>query len=229
MSEEPLPEPEGSNSTIPDNFGGENLNNSDAQFSELGGQVDANAIKYQIDVSEYMEQIERFLRGEVKLKNEETGEYYYGLPKIKKRGKEVPDESKKVMNDYGVGQIMNVIHFYINKHLALSKFDEKRIYEILLDLCTGLRRYMLGYTKKLGINDKDKTGAVNVIVMNVINVIESCYRRAMNGMTIQTLNQSTLNSSPAPMGTQLPAINVNTGPANRPGILNPRRWFGSGR
>ena len=200
--------------------------NSDYLGNEIGGQPDANAIKFQIDNEEYMATIERLLRGEVKIRNEITGEEYYGLPKIKINNKLVDDESKKVFNEYGVSQIMNTIHFYVNKHLSLSKFDEKRIYENLKHVCKGLRYHIIANAKKFGLDTEEKMGSISVVVIHIMNVIESSYRRSINGMTLQTINQSTLHSAPTPQG-QAP-ININTGQPERAGIFNPRRWFGRG-
>ena len=62
-----------------------------------------------------------------------------------------------------------------------------------------------------------------------MNMVENSYRRSVGGKSLDVLNNSTLNSSPVPAAAgQMSPININTGGGGRPGIFNPRRWFGRG-
>ena len=187
---------------------------------DMGGGGDANAIKYQIEVDDYLKSIERILRGEIKI-IDEYGNESYGLPR-----KQLPDGSteidysKRLLNDFGVSQIMNTIHIYINKHLSLSKFDEQRIYQILLRLSIALRMYMTVNAETIGLDTREKRHTISLIHSNVMNCVEACYMRSLKGMTLQTINASSLTAQ-APMS--MPNINVNTQPQKS--IFNPASWF----
>ena len=215
---------------IPEDMRENELNNPFSEMDNLSGMdnpQDANAIKYQIDVQEYLDEIERILRGYVKIKDEESGEEYYGLPRKRlPSGELVPDYSKEMLNDFGVGKILGFISVYINKHVSLSIFDETRINEICYELSKNVRRFVLACAYQIGLDTQEKMDYASILVISSMNSVESCLRRSMKGATLETLNKSTLNSNPVPNGMGYPSININSNPrASRKSLLNPFSWF----
>jgi hypothetical protein len=53
------------------------------------------------------------------------------------------DTKQRALTDWGVDRIMQVVHFYINKNILLSNFDEKQIDRIMLRFCTELNDLVL--------------------------------------------------------------------------------------
>lgn len=77
-----------------------------------------NIIEYQLDVSPTLDRIYHLLSGHI-LKR---------LPNGGEKWEEPNDDRLKILSDYGVKQIMNLLSFYINPNTLLSNFDEDQIY-----------------------------------------------------------------------------------------------------
>jgi len=55
----------------------------------------------------------------------------------------IKDATERALTDWGVDRIMQVVHFYINKNILLSNFDEKQIDRIMLRFCIELNDLVL--------------------------------------------------------------------------------------
>ena len=162
--------------------------------SNVQEDVNLNTIEIQIDTSEILSRIEHFLRGERKSWDEDGNETWI-QPTIKKKDQkgeivEVPNEELIFFNDYGVDSFMSIISFYIDKSTILSFYDEKRIYEILADLGDSLNEYLFCNYEKMGMDTEFKRTKYKLIIINVLNIIESTYRRALKGKAANDLNTS---------------------------------------
>jgi hypothetical protein len=94
---------------------------------------------------------------------------------------EIIDENKKPLNEYGVSEMMRIISMYVTKETCLSFYSEERINEILADLGDELNNFLYCNYEKMGMDTKFKESKYKLIVLNVLHVVESCYRRALNG------------------------------------------------
>jgi len=111
---------------------------------------------------------------------------------------EVSDEDKKPFNDYGVAELMRIISMYVTKETFLSYYSDERINEILADLGDALNNFLYCNYEKMGMDTKFKESKYTIICLNLLHAIESCYRRAIEGMeqdnlrtrSIVTQNQS---------------------------------------
>jgi hypothetical protein len=94
---------------------------------------------------------------------------------------QVIDESKKPLNDYGVAELMRIMSTYITKETFLSRYSEDRINEIMSDLGNELNKFMYCNYEKMGMDTKFKESKYALIIINLLHVVESCYRRALGG------------------------------------------------
>lgn len=94
---------------------------------------------------------------------------------------EVIDEEKKPLNEYGVSEIMRIMSMYVTKETILSCYTEERINEILYDLGSALIDFFYCNYEKMGMDTKFKESKYTLICLNLLHVVESCYRRAIGG------------------------------------------------
>ncbi len=166
-------------------------------MSSYQAQEDANLIQFQIDTGEMLGKIEHFLRGEYVTVDAEGNEYWAKPKKtivIKKNKKEklleVTDEDLILFNEYGVNSIMSIIGNYIDKNTILSNYDEMRINEILADLGDELANFIFCNYEVMGMNNNFKKTRFQLTVLTILHSIESTYRRAIRGKTMEDLNSS---------------------------------------
>lgn len=187
--------------------------NTALSSSSYQGQEDANLIQYQVDTGEMLGKIEHFLRGEY-IAIDKEGNEYWAKPmktikvmnkKTKKiTTKEVIDHNLILFNDYGVNSIMSIIGNYLDKNTVLSFYDEMRINEILADLGDELANFIYCNYEKMGVDTEFKKTRFQLIVINILHVTESAYRRAIRGKTMEDLNSSRIFTQMDSIGTRTP-------------------------
>lgn len=163
--------------------------NSAISASSFEKQDDPNTLELQVDTGEMLGRIEHFLRGEY-VSVDKDGNEFWTKPKMMKDGKEVIDTSLILFNDYGVNAIMSTIGNYIDKNTFLSFYEELRINEILADLGEELAAFIFCNYEVMGMDTEFKKTRFQLTVITIIHTIESCYRRALNGLTFKELNSS---------------------------------------
>ncbi len=95
--------------------------------------------------------------------------------------KEIPDQSRINLNDYGISEIMNLLSMYINKETFLSFYKEERINEIMADIGDKLNEFLLINGKLMGLDTEFKKTKYPMMVVTILHSIESGYRRALLG------------------------------------------------
>lgn len=167
--------------------------NTALSTSAYQGQEDANLIQYQIDTGEQLAKIEHFLKGEY-IKTDKEGNEFWATPtkKIKKDDDwiEVKDDSLIVFNEYGVNSVLSILGNYLDKNTILSFYDEMRINEILADLGDKLTDFIFENYEIMGMDTEFKKTRYPLIVVNILHTVESVYRRALRGKTMEDLNSS---------------------------------------
>jgi len=173
--------------------------NTALSSSSYQGQEDANLIQYQVDTGEMLGKIEHFLRGEYIAVDKEGNEYWAKpMKKVKVQNKrtkkiyskDIVDNDLILFNDYGVNSIMSIIGNYIDKNTILSFYDEMRISEILADLGDEMANFIFCNYEKMGMDTDFKKTRFQLVVINILHIVESAYRRAIRGKTMEDLNSS---------------------------------------
>ena len=94
------------------------IENKFSQEANMGNPNRENIVEFQLNLQEELDRIYHLLKGDVLLRDEEGNEKWT----------EPDDDRLKILSDYGVKQLMNIIYFYINKNTLLSNFKEEDIF-----------------------------------------------------------------------------------------------------
>jgi len=158
-----------------------NLKSTNALNSMTTEKKDANFLHLQISTEIMLEKLEHFYRGDIYVKTDEGG-----------RWETQPDKTLVTFNAYGVSSYMEIITKYIDKNTILSNYSEERIYEILADLGDELILFTLCNYVKMGMDTYFKKTKFRIIISTTLHIIESTYRRAIRGKTLEEMNHSTV-------------------------------------
>jgi hypothetical protein len=167
----------------------ERANNAEARNAELtktigsmqSGQKSDNFLHLQISTSEMLEKLEHFYRGDIEKGEDENGNINW----IKQENNELV-----TFNDHGVTSLMEIVTKYIDKNTILSYYDSSRIYEILADIGDELVLFMQCNYRQMGMDTYFKKTKFRLVVATTLHIIESTYRRAIEGRTLEEMNQS---------------------------------------
>ena len=193
--------------------------------SSYQGQEDPNLLLYQIDTGEMLGKIEHFLRGEY-IATDKDGNEYWAKPIIKvkikptdKKETEIIDTALILFNDYGVNAILSIIGNYIDKNTILSFYDEMRINEILADLGDELANFIYCNYEIIGMDTEFKKTRFQLTVLTILHSVESTYRRALRGKTMEDLNNSKIFIQSDSMGNRQPSL-----VKKKFNLLKPKTW-----
>lgn len=170
-----------------------------------------NLIQYQIENVELLDKLEHFYKGE-----------YIGTLKNGDTGWVKPTDKKQIpLNEFGVSAMMEIVSKYIDKNTTLSYYSEMRIYEILADLGDELVLHLLCNYEKMGMSDKFRKTKFRLLIVTTLHMIESTYRKALGGKTIEEINQSRIITQSDFLGQRaFPQIPTK----KKFNLFNPRSW-----
>lgn len=174
---------------------------------------DPNLIALQLNTPELLNSLERFYRGE-RIEIDELGNVTF---------KKQEDESLIPLNEFGVNLLMEIITKYLDKNTVLSNYKEERIYEILADIGEETTLVIFCNYEKMGMDTPYKKSKFRLIVVTTLHVIESTYRRALDGKTSEDLNQSRIVTQSDSIGHPV----IHTNQHHKKGFLgmfNPKRY-----
>ncbi len=141
---------------------------------------DKNFLHHQISTQELLEKLEHFYRGDKKVEDIEGNVSW-----------ETQENTDLVtFNEFGVTAMMGIITKYIDRNTILSSYLEDRIYEIIADVGEELILFMLSNYEQLGMDTYFKKTQFRIMITTTCHMIESSYRRALKGRTLEELNQS---------------------------------------
>lgn len=145
----------------------EDVYNSPTMFSP---NPDDNLVKWQLDIKEELQRIERLIRRQ-KLTIDDHGN---------ERWKD-PETSSQLFNEKGINDILNWLNWYLNKNIILSNFSEDDIKARVEELGLELNSYIYCNYESIGLDTEEKRKHYPSMVLNIINSIEASYLRALNG------------------------------------------------
>lgn len=163
-------------------------NRAEARNTELtqalsgvtGSKKDENFLHLQISTEDMLDKLEHFYRGDYQGEDSEGN-----LTWLKQTDKDLV-----TFNEFGVISLMEIVTKYIDKNTILSYYDSTRIYEILADIGDDLILFMLCNYEQMGMDTYFKKTKFRLVVTTTVHIIESAYRRALNGKTLEEMNQS---------------------------------------
>lgn len=181
--------------------------------SQFQNMHESNLIEYQLETRELLSNMEHFLRGEY-ITTDDEGNEFWARP---------TDDDLIILNDYGISTIMSIIGSYIDKGTALSTYDAERINEILGDLGDELAVWIFCNYEKIGMNTDYKKTRYPLLVLNVLHIIESAYRKAIGGDMRVDLNTAKIFTQSDFVG-RLPTSPTNATSKKKFSLVNPSTW-----
>lgn len=186
---------------------------SAAMFS---GQQKQNLVEWQLDFKPELESIERTLRNDLLVRDKNGNEDW--IPN--------PDKSRILLNDLGVNDVLKKIILLINKNKVLSNFGEEQISQRVKFIAHSIRELIYLNYEHYDMDNDYKWNCYYSLVIDLDDMIESAYRRALNGDERKDLNQARVVEQRDPIMPQ----NMNMYNMMQPqkkGILskiNPFNW-----
>ena len=163
-----------------------------------------NLIRWQLDIKQELNRIERLLRKQIP-KRDKDGEIYYIDP----------EPEQMILNERGIQEILNILAWYLNKNIILSNFSEKQIDQRMLQFGYEVVDFIYLNYERYGLDTPEKIKHFNMIVMNIVNSVEAAYNRALKGGERDSLRTARSVTQTEPLSTQ----------ANYPGLPSSKKPF----
>ncbi len=180
----------------------------------FGGQHKQNLVEWQLDFRPELEDIERLLRSDILERDEDGKEFWVRNP----------NPGFVVFNNLGVNDIIRQIRMFLNKNKVLSNYQLEEIKPRVQMLGHELRALIYNNYESYDIDNDYKMNNYPIIVLTLLDMIDSAYRRAINGEERKDLNQARMVQQHEPIAP--PNINFYQ-QDQRKGVLskmNPFSW-----
>ena len=126
-----------------------------------------------------------------------------------------------LFNEYGVKEILNLLAWYLNKTLILSDFDEDEINIRVWQFGKELGDFIYNNYEEFGLDTPEKIKHYPMVTMNIVNIIEAAYHRALYGKERDSLRQARLVSQSENLSQQPMYPQKKQGGFN---IFKPSTW-----
>jgi len=172
----PEPEPE-----EPEDYFGEyqdptqNYGRPNAPLMFDKGYQEDNIFKWQLQVD--WTRIEQIIRGYQPKTDDKGNEYFESI-------------KDHFLNEKGVNEILNILSFYISKEIFLSAYTEKQADLRIKQFSAEFNDFVFDNLEELGMNTQEKKKKAKMLVLNVINLVDASYSRAVGGEERRSLRQN---------------------------------------
>ena len=148
----------------------------------FGNGEKQNLVEWELDFKPELDDISRSLRCDV-LKMDDKGNQYW----IRN-----PDISRIFLNELGVNDVLRKIILLVNKNKVLSNYTIDEIKARVQQIGHELRALIYNNYEAYGIDNEYKMNNYSGIVMDILDIIEGAYRRALAGETHKGLAEQRL-------------------------------------
>jgi len=167
----------------------ENLQLRNSSSTIFSGENNDNLIKWQLDIKEEIQRIERLLRKQVPKRDQAGNEYF-----------ENSSVANQLFNEIGIQEVLNVLAWYLNKNIILSNFSETDIKMRVHQFSTTITDFIFNNYQRFGLDDQEKIKHFPIIIMNIVNTIEAAYLRALHGGERESLRTARTVTQSEPLG-----------------------------
>lgn len=186
----------------------------DVSAGQYVGSKDSNFLSVQLEAAELLIKLERFYRGDHLGPDPRNPNNVIWL---KQKNKDLIP-----LNPYGVSLLMEIVTKYIDKNTILSYYQEQRIYEILGDVGDEITLVIYCNYERMGMDTYSKKTKFRLIVTTTLHLIESAYRRAIEGKAMEELNRSKVVTQSDVIGRDRQMATPLR--KNKFSLLNPKTW-----
>ena len=182
----------------------------------VSGGTQDNLIKWQLELDSILERVEHMLRGD---KPKFVNGNLIFVPAI--------DDKDRILNDFGVAEIMRILSMYLNRNTILSNYDEETINFKVYDFGNEVADLFYLKYEDMGLNSLEKRKLYPIIIRELVDTVHSSYLRALHGGERQSLHESRSVNQSETIVPQGMGYAVGGQPVMRErSILNPMRLFG---
>jgi len=155
----------------------------DQYASQTYGSGDKqNLVEWELDFKPELDDIARSLRCDI-LKIDEKGNQYWARN---------PNEERIFLNELGVNDVLRKIILLVNKNKVLSNYTIDEIRIRVQQIGHALRALIYNNYEAYDIDNAYKMNNYDGAVMDILDIIEGAYRRAMGGETHKGLAEQRL-------------------------------------
>lgn len=175
-----------------------------------GSQGKQNLVEWELDFKPELDDIARSLRCDILIVDEHGNQFWSPNQ----------DKTKVFLNELGVNDVLRKIILLVNKNKVLSNFTDEEIKRRVRMIGHEIRALIYNNYETYGIDNEYKMNNYPSIVMDVLDVVDSAYRRAIKGETHKGLNEQRIV-------TQSDTLNREQGlpqKQTKPHWYNPKTW-----
>jgi hypothetical protein len=177
----------------------------------FGTQQKPNLVEWQLDFKAELTDIERLLKCDIMIRDQEGNELWITNP----------DSNKVVFNTTGVNDIMREIRMFLNKNKVLSNYSVDEIKPRIRMIGHELRMLIYNNYEEYGIDNTYKMNNYPIVIITLLSMIEDSYRRAINGEERKDLNQARVVNQNEPLMQQMGMGNYSMAMGGK----DKKRWY----
>ena len=187
---------------------------NNSRVSAFSTRQNEDMIRWQLELNDILERTEHILRGDI--------------PKFMNGNivwERNPKFDENTLNEFGVQETLKILSMYVNRNTILSDYSKEEINFKVFDFGVTLNNLYFMRYKDFGMNSVEKRKNYPIIIREIVDIVHSSYKRALNGGERRSLRE--MISVSQATNTQLGGgVTVNTAgqPMKERGLLNPLRW-----
>lgn len=187
-----------------------------SQMSAFATRQDDNIVRWQLELNDILERAEHILRGDIP--SFQDGHIIW---------ERNPHPETNPLNDLGVQEVMKILAMYVNRNTILSDYKNDEINIKVYDFGREVNNLIFMRDYEFGLTDQEKRKNYPIIVREIVDIVHSAYKRALDGAEKRSLREmitvSQATSTSAQLGNGV-TINNQGQPAKERGLLNPMRY-----
>jgi hypothetical protein len=188
-----------------------------SQLSSFSSKANDDIIRWQLELNDILERAEHILRGDIP---------------TWKQGQVVWDKNPhpelNALNETGVNEIMKILAMYVNRNTILSDYANEEINIKVYDFGRAVNNLIFMRDEEFGLDSNEKRKNYEMIVRELVDIVHSAYKRALDGAEKRSLREmisvSQATSTSAQLGSGV-TINNQGVPQRERGLLNPMRYI----
>ena len=187
-----------------------------SRLSSFETKQDDNLIRWQLELNDILERAEHILRGDIPTFN--SGQIIWRTN---------PHPENNALNEVGVQECMKILSMYVNRNTILSDYSNQEINIKVYDFARAVNNLIFMRDIEFGLDTNEKRKNYEIIVRELVDIVHSSYKRALDGSEKRSLREmitvSQATSTSAQLGNGV-TINANGQMQKERGILNPLRY-----
>lgn len=190
---------------------------SNSQLSSFATKSNDDIIRWQLELNDILERAEHILRGDVPVFKQ--GHIVWNVN---------PHPETNALNNIGVNEIMKILAMYVNRNTILSDYSNEEINIKVYDFGRAVNNLIFMRSDEFGMDDQEKNKNYEIIVRELVDIVHSAYKRALDGAEKRSLREmisvSQATSTNSTLGNGV-TINANGQAQKERGLLNPMRYI----